>query len=254
MRAALILAAAFLAHAQAQVPADDSHTYEVASIKPSQGGGRASGPRTNAGGRLNVTNTTLKSLIEFAWDVRSYQISGGPPWLDSTSWDIIANPDHPVRPSLANVVYFRLMLRSLLTERFKLTVRLESKVLPVYALVAVKKGLKLNRSEDAADVSNVSLHMSNGQLVGRKIPLKIVAQMLSEHLGRPVIDDTGLAGAYDFKLEWTQDPTACRHFTVSDRRDAGVVSLVVPAIRGCQSEAAGIASHRVCAVWRIPDG
>lgn len=89
MRAVLILAVACLAHAQ---------VYEVASIKPSKGGGPP-GPRTSVGGRLNATNTTLKSLTEFAWDVRSYQISGGPPWLDSAGWAKKSNRQ-PGRKSL----------------------------------------------------------------------------------------------------------------------------------------------------------
>jgi len=197
MRAILVLAVTCLAQAQ---------VYEVASIKPSVGGGPA-GPRTSAGGRLNATNTTLKSLIEFAWNVRSYQISGGPPWLDSAGWDIVANPETPVNPSQANIDHFRAMMRSLLEDRFKLAVHTEEKSLPVYALVASKGGTKLKPADGPAAPTDGRLHMSNGQLIGQKIGLRFVVQMLSEYLGRPVTDRTGLTGFYDLKLQWTPDPT-----------------------------------------------
>ena len=180
--------------------------YEVASIKPSQGG-KPSGARSGPGGRLTATNTTLKSLMVFAWDVRSYEIVGGPGWLDSAGWDIVATPEHPVEPGLANIDHFRMMLRSLLTDRFQLEVHREEKELPVYPLVVAKDGLKLKPGDGGVHASEMRLHMSNGQMVAEKITWKFVAQMFSELLGRTIIDRTGSDGAFDFKLQWTPDPT-----------------------------------------------
>ncbi|HWE48355.1 MAG TPA: TIGR03435 family protein [Bryobacteraceae bacterium] len=197
MRAAIILLFACLAQAQ---------VYEVASIKPSQGGGPP-GPRVSPGGRLNTTNTTLKSLIEFAYDVRSYEVSGGPLWLDSAGWDIVATPDQAINPSAKNVDSFRLMVRALLSERFQLAVHRATKELNVYALVVAKDGLKLRESGEPEKPTDGRLHISNGLLVGQKIALKFVAPMLAEYLGRPVTDRTGLTGNYDFELRWTPDPT-----------------------------------------------
>lgn len=180
--------------------------YDVASIKPSQGG-KPSGARSGPGGRLTATNTTLKTLMVFAWDVHSYEIAGGPPWLDSAGWDIVATPEHHVDPGLANIDHFREMLRSLLIDRFQLEAHRETKELSVYALVVAKGGLKLKPGDAAAHASEMRLHMSNGQMVAQKITWKFVAQMFSEFLGRTVIDRTGSDGAFDFKLQWTPDPT-----------------------------------------------
>jgi uncharacterized protein (TIGR03435 family) len=195
----LFLAACAFGHAQTPI-------YDVVSIKPSQGGGRP-GPQTGPGGRFTATNTTLKSLMVFAWDVHSYEIVGGPGWLDSAVWDIVATPEHPVEPGLANIEHFRTMLRSLLIDRFQLEVHREQKELPVYALVIAKGGLKLTPGEAAAHANEMRLHMSNGQMIAQKITWKFVAQMFSEFLGRTVVDQTGSDDAFDFKLQWTPDPT-----------------------------------------------
>lgn len=171
MRAVVILAFACLAQAQ---------VYEVASIKPSQGGGPP-GPRVSTGGRLNATNTTLKSLIEFAYDVRSYQISGRPSWLDSTGWDIVATPETPVSPNFSNVDHFRSMLRALLEDRFQLTVHKATRELPIYTLVIGKDGLKVKESEAPASPADGRLHMLESQKGPVEILIIDCAEKASEN-------------------------------------------------------------------------
>ena len=84
--------------------------YDVASIKPSQGG-KPSGARSGPGGRLTATNTTLKTLMVFAWDVHSYEIAGGPPWLERDNFEIVAKAAPGTPPAT-----LKLMLQQLLAE------------------------------------------------------------------------------------------------------------------------------------------
>src|SRR5712691_2353422 len=107
--------------------------FEVASIKPASPDARGMFIRTAPGGRVNVTNMTLKELIVLAYRIQPYQISGGPAWLDSAHYDITAKPEtSPKKDELP------LMLQALLADRFQLTIRRETKELPVYALVLSK--------------------------------------------------------------------------------------------------------------------
>jgi uncharacterized protein (TIGR03435 family) len=68
-------------------------TFEVASIKPSAPDTRGRAIMLQPGGGLRVTNWTLKGLITRAYDVRDFQVSGGPGWIDSVHYDIQAKPD-----------------------------------------------------------------------------------------------------------------------------------------------------------------
>ena len=187
----------------AQQPARPS--FEVASVKPSV-------PRTahfsllELGGRFTTTNTTLKMLIGFAYDVRDYQIAGGPNWLDSAKYNVEAKPDVP-RPAEHNAARMRLMAQSLLAERFKLAIHRETKELPVYDLVVAKGGPKLKKAANTAEASG---RRGRGLLTGVAADMPLLVNQLSQQLGRSVIDKTGLTGKYDFKLEWTPDPGELR--------------------------------------------
>jgi uncharacterized protein (TIGR03435 family) len=190
--------------AQTQIPVP--REYEVASIKPNQSGARHA-ILSYPGGRLVTTNATLKVLIGFAYNLRDYQISGGPSWLDSIGYDILATPDHPANPSAENIDTFRQLMRTLLSDRFQLMTHFEAKELPVYALVPAKDGAKLKDTGNVQDPRDMSLHGGIGLITAQHIPMEFVAQQLSDRLGRLVIDKTALTGHYDFKLEWTPDET-----------------------------------------------
>ena len=112
--------------------------FEVASIKPSAPG--ASGPTfyNPTRGRFAVSSITAKALIAYAYDVREFQISGGPGWIGSDEYDIVAKPDGDVRGDRVLA-----MARALLAERFHLSLHRESKEMPVVALVVAKGGPKL---------------------------------------------------------------------------------------------------------------
>jgi bla regulator protein blaR1 len=194
-------------------------TFEVASIKPSDPDARYNQRMLmlQPGGGLRVTNLTLKGLIIWAYDVRDFQISGGPGWTDSARYDIQAKPERsadsdsaPSDPgrmtddqlkTLAGQVRHR--LQALLADRFQLAIHRETREEPVYALLVANSGAKL---QEAKDGGNRNMSMGIGHLNGEGVQLQFLAQVLSDQLGRPVLDKTGLNGHYDFKLQWTPGP------------------------------------------------
>jgi uncharacterized protein (TIGR03435 family) len=194
-----------MASAQSQAPFfNPGPTFEVASIKPNQTGERPS-MTASTGGMLRATNETLKYLIEWAYNVQDYQISGGPKWIDSAGYDIVAKPEHAYTPSQETIGYGRQLVQSLLEDRFKLTLRRTTKELPVYALVPGKDGPKLSGREKPANPTDARMSGGRGLMVGQRVMMWLLVQSLSSVVGRPVADETGLKQYYDFRLEWTPD-------------------------------------------------
>lgn len=145
------------AESQTQNTSAIAHVYEVASIKPN----KYSSHMLGLGfwlGRFTATGVTVQGLIREACEVDNNQISGAPPWLDSERYDMEAKADKAVADELdklsfdQRVIEYRRMLQTLLADRLKLTLHLENKVLPVYALVIAKNGHKLKEIKpDDAD-------------------------------------------------------------------------------------------------------
>ncbi len=191
------LIAAFLLAGMAPASLARAQAFDVASIKPNQTGAKNSGFRRAPAGELNATNVTLKTLIECAYDVRDYQVSGGPNWLDSDRYDILAKSE-----SGDGTAATRLRVQALLSDRFQLTLHRTSRELPVFALLVAKNGPKLRPSKD--DRSEL---VTNGHhLTCQKISVASFARIfLQGQLGRSVLDKTGLEGEFDFTLDWAPD-------------------------------------------------
>jgi bla regulator protein BlaR1 len=177
-----------------------AQSFEVASIKPSPPASPdrlISGFQTPGGGRFNAISASLRMLIIFAYNVKDFQVSGGPGWANSESYDIVAKADgNAARPQL------RLMLQALLKDRFKLVLRHETKDAPVYELVVAKGGSKIQ--EDTTSRQRIAM-TGPGKVIAQKAPLALFAEFLGTLAGRPIVDKTGLPGTYGFKLEWTPD-------------------------------------------------
>jgi bla regulator protein blaR1 len=178
-----------------------AQSFEVASIKPSQPASpdrQITGVQTPGGGRLNTFSTSLRMLITYAYDVKDYQVSGGPGWTNSETYDIVAKGDgNATRPQL------RLMLQTLLKDRFKLALRHETKDAPIYELVLAKGGSKIHE-DTTSDRSRVGL-TGPGKFTAQKSSLAMFTQVLGTLTGRPVVDKTGLASTYTFRLDWTPE-------------------------------------------------
>ena len=200
---AMILATGALV--RAQQPSAPRPAFEVASIKPGDPDSQIFRIGSMPGGRFAANNASLKMLIQTAYDVRSHQISGGPNWLDSAKYDIDGKPEAatPVPSGVAGMLQMRLMLQSLIEDRFKLKLHREIKEEPVYELIVARGGPKLKAATDSLKQQQRGLRMGRGQLTGTAAPISILVNVLSQQLGRSVIDKTGLGGQYDFELKWT---------------------------------------------------
>jgi bla regulator protein blaR1 len=197
------------------------NAFEVASIKPSDPETRGIMFR-NSPGTLNIIGATISFLIQEAFDVREFQISGGPGWIHSDRYDVMAKIERPAPPAEPSDVpdqrkameQQRERLRVLLEERCHLKIHRETKELQAYTLTPAKGGSKLKQAAPIATDQDEkspdrprgpSLRVGRGQIIAQSVPMDYLVQILARQLGRPVIDKTGLAGAYDFILEWTPE-------------------------------------------------
>ncbi|MGO9258458.1 MAG: TIGR03435 family protein [Bryobacteraceae bacterium] len=186
--------------------------FEVASIKPTAPGAAGRWIRMQSTHEFAAKNHTLKTLIAAAYNLNPTAISGGPAWVDSDRYDIVAKAPNEVRPNLDEQMS---MLRKLLADRFQLTFHREQKELRVYALTIAKGGPKLRESTVSADASPEGppplISVVSPQLVrlpGRNATMAELASVMQRAvLDYPVLDKTGLSARYDFDLEFTPDDT-----------------------------------------------
>jgi len=190
---------------QAQTPPfSPKPEIDVASIRQNHTGGRSGVRFTPGNGSPTATNVTLKYLIQWAYDVEDYQVSGGPKWIDSTSFDITAKLSHDVNPTgdPAQRAYFREMFQPFLADRFKLVFHRSTREIPAFALVVAKNGPKLKDLGKPENPQDMKMAGGRGLMVGQRIPVAILAEALRSIVGRPVEDQTGLKGNYDFRVQW----------------------------------------------------
>jgi uncharacterized protein (TIGR03435 family) len=190
----LLLAAAGVAAGQ------EPASFEVASIKFHPGPITMSGGGVK-GATLSDTALTLRNLIEDAYGVRTDQISGGPSWIGSDRYDVVAKAEGEGTLSHDRAMQ---MLQTLLADRFQLKVHRETRETPVYELVVGKNGPKLKHVGPDTTGGSMTRGLNTGALhmETSKGTLEQLARQLSVTAGRPVIDKTGLAGFYAYTLDW----------------------------------------------------
>ena len=191
-RVTLLALALGIAQAQKTKP---EAVFEVASIKPSENS-TYNMSTTWSQGRLIMDNISLQQVVEQAFNLKDYMLSG-PSWLEKARFNITAKP-----PAGASMDQFGPMLQAMLVERFKLEYHRESKVLSAYVMTVDKKGLKLKPTEDKGEGG---WSTGRGKLEGKQLTMAAIADMLSSHLNNPVENQTGLAGAYDLTLLYVPD-------------------------------------------------
>jgi uncharacterized protein (TIGR03435 family) len=169
--------------------------FEVASVKPNTSGERRAGTSTSRG-QTRMTNITLRALIQMAFDVRDYSLSG-PSWLDSERFDIVGK-----FPAGASRTQIPAMLQTLLKSRFGMVFHWAPKELSGFALVAAEKGAKVQPVEATYESGNET---SDGRIRARHVSMEQFARLLERALDRPVEDQTGMPGIFDFALDWTPD-------------------------------------------------
>jgi uncharacterized protein (TIGR03435 family) len=210
LAAAMLAASGLFAQSPPSRPTFDE--FEVATIKPSNldwpGGGRYM--RMQTAHQFVARNYTLRVILAAAYNLTPRAVSGGPAWIDSDRFDIVAEAPGQVRPTTDEQMS---MLRKLLSERFSLTFHREPKEFSIYALTVAKNGPKLM---EAAPVTSPEgspplvfvLYPDGARLAARDATMAELAWVFQRSaLDRPVVDKTGLSGRYDFDLEWTPDET-----------------------------------------------
>lgn len=213
---ALLTANAVTALAQIPSPPPGrTYAFEVASVKPSAPDERLRVFDFKPTGSLTARNLTLRRLISAAYGtpfpipLPDERMVGGPAWLDTARFAVearSANP--PAAETAARDIGF--MLRTLLADRFGLRVRLEPRPQRVYALVRAtgkpKRGVTLRPSQADCLKEQCGIGGGAGRMELRGAPLDLVVFALSEAVGRPVVNQAGLAGLYDGRLEWAPSP------------------------------------------------
>jgi len=204
-----IAASGLFAQAPPNGPAFNA--FEVATIKPTDPDSKARLIRMQSVNRFYATGFTLQALVAVAYSLTPRAISGRSAWTDSDRYDILASTPGDMQPNLDEQMA---MLRKLLTDRFQLTFHRESKELPVFAITVAKGGPRLKPSASPPgalpELINVIYPEEKGgvhvMLPARNATIPQFAAMMQRTvLDRPVVDQTGLSGTYDFDLEWTPD-------------------------------------------------
>jgi uncharacterized protein (TIGR03435 family) len=199
----IVLASSVIAFAQ----------FEVASIKPAAPDARGmrcrGGPGTTDPGLLTCENYSLSYLVMMAYNLRGFQLSA-PSWMEDARFNVVAKT-----PSGADRRQFDSMLQKLLAERFGLRVHFEKKNMTVYELAVAKSGLKLKESQEpetakpeapwrppagGPPVATMARVSRQGDSIAE------LANFISNQLGRPVIDATGLSGRYDYDMTFLMEP------------------------------------------------
>jgi uncharacterized protein (TIGR03435 family) len=234
-------------------------SFEVASVKPHAPNADEpfGGIEILPGGRLIATGLPLRELVRFAYGLQAFQIDGGEEWISSTRFDVSAKASD----GATGARQMRLMLRSLLQERFKLRVRSETRTLAVYELLKTSRdgrlGPQLKPSAidcssvlDGREIFDMSPVDGNAEcrpggksvfgpggativLVRKGMTMPLLARLLSSSAGRTVIDRTGLAGTYDLELSYSPPVAfyATREQGIKVANDQGGGTPIFTAVR-----------------------
>ena len=236
-------------------------SFEVASVKPHDSSDKRSAVTTR-GERFVATNYTLQRLVLLAYSRGSsplfeQQLIGGPSWISKDSFDIEG------RTGSASIseAQVRLMVQSLLADRFRLVLRHEMRELPVYNLVVAKPG-KLKASDDQTPPNPSSTPIEQGTyprgraamwisasgivLGGAAITLDAFANLLQGSVGRPVVNETNLDGLFDIEMRIRDRSSSSRNAqpldsgvpTASDPSGAATVFSILQTDLGLRLESA----------------
>jgi uncharacterized protein (TIGR03435 family) len=149
--------------------------------------------------RMTIRNMPVRGLIQIAYGKRDFQVAGGPGWITSECFDIEATAESGQKVKTD-------MLKTLLAKRFQLKVHKDTKEALVYSLEIARSGLKMKLSADQSEPERGGpSEMGPGRIVGEGIPMYVIVNLLSNMLGRAVVNNTGLTGKYAVKLQPTPD-------------------------------------------------
>lgn len=182
--------------------------FEVVSVKANKSISYSSSFTTDRG-RLTATNVSLKGLIVRAYELQGYQVEG-PDWLGSERFDVSATfPQALPKDGERYNAAFSIMMQNMLADRFKLVVRHEQKIRPVYGLIVEKNGIKFKAASNS-DCDSHSRISSGTHFVGECVSMDAFAAFLARRrrdlpADLPVLDMTGLKEFYNLTLDWVPE-------------------------------------------------
>jgi uncharacterized protein (TIGR03435 family) len=173
-------------------------------VKPTVPEGHNGGFNTK-GREVTVRRQTVQRMLLFGCGVHPKQLVNAPDWIAHDQWDVTGVPDVAGQPSLKQM---QSLICKVLAERFGLVTHAEQRELPVYALTTAKSGPKLEKSAgDPNGLPNENDNDHNGQesVQMSNASMGELSLLLKFFMDRPVVDQTGLTGRYDFQMKWTAD-------------------------------------------------
>jgi uncharacterized protein (TIGR03435 family) len=188
--------------------------FDVASVKPCAPGTPAPAGQdhgmvrfTFPGGRFQADAVTLEFLLEWAYDVLPLQHSGGPSWMDSSRYDVVAKASGE-----ASDAQIKRMVQALLADRFQLKFHREARSLPALIISQGKEAPKLfvpkegePRSLKPTPQTDTDGKISSWHVVATRYSLADLTNVFARQLGRVIVNKTGLQGDFDFTLDLTPD-------------------------------------------------
>lgn len=227
----IVVLGAATVHGQTPSPTP-APAFEVASVKPNKSGDPSAFMRIQPGGRVEITNTPLWSLLTQAYQIQRFQLIGAPEWAGTDRFDISAKAPDGVQfgaPVPGGAPLQNRMLQALLIDRFKLKAHTETREMPTYTLVMARPDGRLGprlalTDRDCQAIAAAAraagkppgfpppgapqtcgLFGGFGRITGGAQPIVQLARTLSQRLNRIVVDQTRLSGNYDFIVDFMPD-------------------------------------------------
>jgi uncharacterized protein (TIGR03435 family) len=175
-------------------------SFEVASVKPTSHSTDRGASFSVSGNRLTITKANLGFLIIDAYDIDGVRPLGGPSWVwsEQQQYDVLGKAEGEAKRSPAEI---KLMLQTLLADRFKLAVHRETRDISVFALVVAPKGPKLGEAKPADEKPDY--RMVRGHITAQPMSMaRLAATLRGTEVRTLVLDETGLSGQYAFTLDW----------------------------------------------------
>jgi uncharacterized protein (TIGR03435 family) len=190
--------------ATAAMTRDADPDWEVATVRPTDPAVTNASIRMN-GRQFVLENRTVETLLLAGYGVHKKQIVNAPDWIRSERWDMKGVPDVPGQPSMKQM---QSLVRKILTERFGLVTHTEKREMEVYALTVAKGREKMTPSAGDPNGPPDENDREDGGVRTMRVlnsSMGDFAMVMKFFLDRPVVDQTGLTGRYDFQLKWTFD-------------------------------------------------
>jgi uncharacterized protein (TIGR03435 family) len=199
------------------VAQDSALRFEVASVKPNVGADQSIPIRPHPSDGIVMTNFPLESIIRYAYSVQPFRLENAPAWTRNERFDIAAKAGRPISDDER-----RMMMRTLLIERFRLRVRFEAREKTIYVMTLARADKRLGPGAKPRPdcvppecVTSGSGSSAQGVIRLRAGTLTQFADgMLSTVRGELVRDETGMPGLFDFEMSWrpetSTDPNDAR--------------------------------------------